>query len=76
MERDLIPKPLYFHIHLCPLKRFLIRKSGTLSLFGDEVIKHHPVLLYKFTETDSIQESVCVCVCVCVQTYIFVCVWI
>lgn len=48
MERDLIPKPLYFHIHLCPLKRFLIRKSGTLSsLFGDEVIEHHPMLLYK-----------------------------
>lgn len=46
--RDLIPKPLYFRIHLCPLKRFLIRKSGTLSsLFGDEVIEHHPVLLYK-----------------------------
>ena len=46
--RDLIPKPLYFLIHLCPLKRFLIRKSGTLSsLFGDEVIEHHPVLLYK-----------------------------
>ena len=41
-------------------------------------------LLYKFTETDSTQESVCVCgyvsrhvcvcVCVCVQTYICVCV--
>lgn len=48
MERDLIPKPPYYCIHLCLLKRFLTRKSRTLSfLFGDEAIEQRPVLLCK-----------------------------
>ena len=47
--------------------------GGSIRIrFPIQFLFHHPVLLYKFTETDSIQESVCVCVCVCPDIHICV----
>lgn len=46
MKRSSISKPLHYHIHLFILKRFLSRKSGTLSsLFVDEATGQNPVLI-------------------------------